>query len=489
MFQGKKPVVCLLLAATALVTPQIAMAAAAAPSAREAALTDRLSKLEAELAQLRADLGAAKTQQADTAKTAQAADAHATTAAQVAQTAAKEAKDTSTRVAAVEKKAAPDGFRSGATTIKIGGFLKLQAASSHTDNGTVATNTLGRDFYLPQSSIPVGGGRSQTTTDFSAKQTRLWLNLDTQVAGHTVRGYLETDFQTTASPAQSVTGGGSQRTTNGYTLALRRAFVTLDKWTFGQDWTTFQYTGALPESTDFLGATEGTVFVRQPLVRYSTPLSKAVTLHVSAENPESATANAGTPTLIENGTDRLPDFAARLVVTGKKSELSVAALGRQVRTEVTGLGVTTTGFGGSVGGKLFLNNAKSSDLRFLATYGQNISRYVGVNFAPDAVYVASTNSLANVNVFAALAAARVAITPSVRVNLIGSYQSVDYDSALAPATIAAFNKSSWSGAANLFYSPVRAIDLGIEYRHGTRELVSGAKGSLDRIEFAAKYNF
>jgi hypothetical protein len=33
------------------------------------------------------------------------------------------------------------------------------------------------------------------------------------------------------------------------------------------------------------------------------------------------------------------------------------------------------------------------------------------------------------------------------------------------------------------------VDLGIEYRHGSRELVSGASGSLDRVEFAAKYNF
>ena len=33
------------------------------------------------------------------------------------------------------------------------------------------------------------------------------------------------------------------------------------------------------------------------------------------------------------------------------------------------------------------------------------------------------------------------------------------------------------------------IDLGVEYRHGDRELVSGADGQLDRLEFAAKYNF
>lgn len=506
MFKSKKAAFGLLMAATALATPQLAMADGmpnhhhgkaahrAAPTARESALSQRVERLEAELAAMRADIGVAKSQAADSARVEQTAianaGAQAATAAQVAQTAAAQSKDVATRVAAVEKKPQPEGMRVGATTLKIGGFLKLEAANSHFDEGTVATNTLGRDFYLPQT-IPVASPTSKpsTATDFSAKQARLWLNLETQVAGHTLKGYVETDFQTTASAVQNVTAGGSQRTTNGYTLALRRAYVQLDRWTFGQDWTTFQYTGALPESTDFVGATEGTVFVRQPLVRYSAPLGNGLTLHLAVENPESATTNAGSASLIENGTDHLPDFAARLAYSGKVGELSLAGIGRQIRTEVAGVGLTNTGVGASVAGKLFLNQNKTSDLRFMATYGQNIGRYVGLNFAPDAVYVPATSSLANVNVFAALAAARIALSPTVRVNVIGSIQSVDYDSSLSLASITAYNKKAWSGAVNLFYSPVKAVDLGIEYRHGERELVSGAQGALDRVEFAAKYNF
>ena len=37
--------------------------------------------------------------------------------------------------------------------------------------------------------------------------------------------------------------------------------------------------------------------------------------------------------------------------------------------------------------------------------------------------------------------------------------------------------------------PVSNVDLGIEIRRGERELVSGASGQLDRVEFAAKYSF
>lgn len=464
MQRGTKALLGTLLAASALIAPQLA----SAQTAREAELEARLAKLEQEMLALRADLGAARSEQAATAAQAQAAVTTSTA--------------TATKVAALETKPQPDGFRAGSTTIKVGGYIKLLAASTSYSEGEVATNSLGRDFYLPQA-IPTGTGPASTVTDFTAKQSRFWVNVATDISGHTVKGYVEADFQT--APGTQ----GSQRTTNGYNPALRRAFIQFDKWTFGQDWSTFQYTGALPESTDYVGGAEGTVFVRQPLIRYSTPLGNGLTLHVSAENDESGTAMLGAPALIENGDDRLPDFAARLAWAGKAGELSLAALGREVRVQNAGVSASTSGFGISAAGKLFLNEAKTSDLRFMVTYGQNIGRYVGLNFAPDAVYVPGTNRLEDVRVLAAIAALRVPLAPGVRANLMGSYQSVNYADALPLASLGGFNKRAWSGAANLFWSPVKNIDLGIEYRHGERKLVSGADGAVNRIEFAAKYGF
>ena len=462
--QMKKAITGLLLAATALATPQVANA----ETRREAELAARLERLESEMAALRADLAAARE----------------TTAAAAATT-----QQTAARIATLESKPAPapaappapaDGFRAGSTTIKLGGYLKMIAANSRYSEGEVATNSLGRDFYLPQA-IPTGNGPSSRVQDFTAKQSRLWLNFASDVAGHAVKGYLETDFQTSAGTQ------GSQRTTNGYNLALRRAYMQVDKWTFGQDWTTFQYTGALPESTDYVGGAEGTVFVRQPLVRYSAPLSKELTLHLSVENPESGTLTAGSATLNENGDDRMPDLAARLAYAGAKGELSLAALARQVRTENAGVAADAGGFGASAAGKLFLNAEKTADARFMVTYGRNIGRYVGLNFAPDAVL--NAGKLADVDVLAAIGAVRVPLAPGLRANVMASYQTVDYADSLTLASISTFNKQAWSAAANLFYSPVRNIDLGIEVRHGERKLVGGAKGAIDRVEFAAKYSF
>jgi len=493
MTRGKRKIAAILLGASALTAPGIAHA-----SPREDALEAKLNALAAEVAELRQELASERASNAQLAQAAQAAATQATAAAA-------QASETRVKVAALEARptAPAEGFRSGSTTIKLGGYLKMVGSHSHFSNGSVATNTLGRDFYLPQTIPTTVGGRSFDGEDFTAKQTRLWLNLDTQVAGHVVKGYLETDFQVTASAAQNVTGGGSQRTTNGYTLGLRRAYVQVDRFTLGQDWTTFQYTGALPETTDYVGGAEGTVFVRQPLVRYAAPLSKQVTLAVSVENPESALVTAGGTTTLESGTDHMPDFAARLTYTGKRGEVALAGLVRQVRGEstgaalvnnvttagATGSGVTATGFGASLGGKLFLNAKKTSDVRFIAAYGKDIGRYVGLNFAPDAVYNPATNQLTDVTVLAALASAHVTVAPQLRVNVMGSFQHVTYDKSLTAASLAGLNKSAWSAAANLFWSPVKQIDLGIEYRHGSRELVSGASGTLDRVEFAAKYSF
>ena len=88
-----------------------------------------------------------------------------------------------------------------------------------------------------------------------------------------------------------------------------------------------------------------------------------------------------------------------------------------------------------------------------------------------------------------MGAVKLGWTPTLRSTLMASYQNVKYPDGFAAGTFNAFNDTAWSVAGNLFWSPVKNVDLGIELRHGQRELVSGASGQLNRLEFAAKYNF
>jgi len=257
-----------LMAGTALMALS-PVAATAAPSAHEVELEARLKQLEAAVTDLRSELNATRVQAQSTAQVAQ-------NTAQIVDATSAQTGTVTKRVATLEArvaKPAADGFNVGGVNVKIYGFLKTNFIFSKYDSGIIQQNpaspTLIKDFYLPQQ-IPVGGGRSSSDFTADAKQTRLGTTLSTTVGQHTIKGLVEFDFQT----SQGVQG--SQRTTNGYNLALRRGYVQFDNLLVGQEWSNFQNVATLPESTDFVGPTEGTVFVRQAQVRYTQPVANTV---------------------------------------------------------------------------------------------------------------------------------------------------------------------------------------------------------------------
>lgn len=460
--------ISMLLAGT-MMAGLMASPALAGPE-REAELEARLKMLESAVQELRAELVATK------AQSQAAADASAKAAASSGE-----------KVAALEaswaKQPKPeDGFKVGGTTIKLNGYFKANASISMFDDGATAARTAIRDFYVP-SQIPVGGTGEGKDYEGNAKQTRMWLTTSTPIGGHTLKGHLEFDFQT--SPGTE----GNQRTTNGYNLAMRRAFIAYDDLLVGQEWSNFQYTPALPESTDYVGPSEGTVFVRQMQIRYTKKLSPQVALSASVENAETASITSASATMTENADDRMPDITARLLFTPSFGEFSLAGVVRKLavdtRSTAGGLDDSATGWGLSFAGKVPFGPDKRHDIRFMISKGDGIGRYLGLNFAPDAVFTAA-GRLETVDVTAGFAAVKLGWTAKLRSTFMGSFQKVDYATGLAPLTA---NESAWSVAGNLFYSPVKNLDFGLEYRHAVRELVSGAKGQMDRLEFAAKYSF
>lgn len=501
-FAGRSFVIASLLAASALAAPQVAQAA----PGRESQLEDRLNKLEAELASLRAQLNEAKAAAAAPApvsvaaaqQSADEAKAQAALAVRTAEAAKAKSEQVAVKQADAETKETKKfGFRSGNSTVTLSGYVKLLASTSRYSGGDDPTNTLGRDIYLPQN-VPVYNPASPTSatrvTDFSAKQTRFWVDASTKLGQHDLKAYIEFDFQ--AAPGTPMASGqGTQRTTNAYDLAMRRAFIQYDRWTFGQDFTNFTPVSVLPESTDYVGGIDGLIFIRQPQVRYTAPVGKGTTLTMAVENPETASATVGAPALVENGEDHAPDGTVRLEHVGKFGLVDLSFIARELRVDnakVAAAHVVDSrfGWGVSVASKLFLNEKHNSDLRLEATYGDGLGRYLGLNFGPDAVLMAN-GKLGNVRNLGLFGAAHIALTDKWRVNVIGSYQYISYAGYIdrTAAGIANFNKQAWSGAANIFYSPVKNLDFGLEYRHGHRELVNGLNGSVDRMEVAAKYSF
>ena len=365
----------------------------------QAALEARIAQLEAELNSLKSEVVAARTQQA-----AQQQDIIRL----------------ETRPAPpppVQQAAAPsDGFRIGDHTVKFGGFVKVDASASNYSGGDPANGDALREFHIP-GSIPIGGADEDTATDFNARQTRFWLTTDGLVGGHKVGTRLEMDFQT-------LPGTADQRTTSPANPALRRAFVTIDNWLIGQEWTNFQNTAVLPESADFIGAAEGTVFARQVQVRYTRgPFS------ISVENPETTvTPFSGGARIIADDSS-LPDFTARYAVARPWGDLQFAGLLRQLKYQnpATDIDSTATGWGLSASTKIKVG--AKDDLRLMVTGGEGIGRYVGLNFSNDAVLDAS-GELDAIGVVAGFAAYRHVWAPGWRSSLIWSAQKVDNDTSV-----------------------------------------------------------
>ncbi|MBB4611240.1 porin [Sphingomonas yabuuchiae] len=372
------------------------------------------------------------------------------------------------------------GFRIGDTSFRIAGFVKGDLIFSRYGNGDTATNPLGRELSLPQS-IPVGGRRSGILTDASAKQSRIAFQTATPVGTRTLTTLIEADFQ--VAPAVS----GGERALNPYSFGLRRAVAGYGGFAMGQDWSNFQYVAALPETADFVGVTDGTVLVRQMLLRYSRPIGGGWTASASIENPETVSAMAGATALSDNDDDSIPDLTGQLLWTGKGASLSVTGLFRSMRVDPATArpAVTTQGYGISLAGTAPLPTGKGDDIRFMMTGGRGIGRYVGVNVAPDVVYEMANDRLVPVSLIAGFAGMRHFWTGTLRSTWMGSFQRVWNPASASPLS----TRQVWDTAINLFLSPLPRLDMGVEARLSHRELANGASGTLERLHFTVKQGF
>ncbi len=473
-----------LLSGTALVP---GMAQAQAQTAREIELETRLKALEAAVQDLRGELNAARQTAAapiapaptnPSPMTANPMTASSMSAASASPGRSPGATNVAEARPVAANSAPTDGFRVGNTTVKLGGFVRLNVIASRYSDGEVAVGGLGKEFFLPQQ-IPVGGGFSSQDLLLSARQTRLVFSTATPMNGTDIKTLVEFDFALATAPA------GAQRATNPYTPTFRRGFIEYGNLLVGQEWSTFQNIAVLPETTDFVGPLDGTVFNRQAMVRYSIPLRSGLTLQIAAENPETETALPANPALVDTDDDRLPDVVARMNWKPKFGDFALAGIARELRTDTLGSGDTAFGWGVSGSGKIPIG--KRHDLRFMATYGQGIGRYLGLGYVPDAIYGGTATRLERIDNFAGFAALRIGWTDAIHSTVMGSYQSADYPAGVIVTGLA--NAKSYGGAANLFWSPGKGFDIGMEYRHAVRELVSGDTGALDRLEFAFKYGF
>lgn len=458
------------LSALALACSLAFPAIASADTKREAALEHRVSDLERQVQELMAEVHA---QHDATQAAAVAAAAPATPIA--ASAPLPKATATVGGKPPIQETTITPGANPN-TTFRFGGFIKADFLATRTSDGQLADGATGRALYLP-SQIPVGGHGSGTDYDAGAKFSRFNLGVDSVTDnGDKLGAFFEMDFFGNAL--------GTQVATNTYGVTLRHAYAYWNNWLAGQTWSNFMDVSALPEAVDFIGPTDGVLFVRQTQLRYTDG-----GFSVAIENPETTIIPNGGGAALQSDRGALPDLTLRYGWKGAWGSFGVGALVRDLKIDRQATATVPSAKDDALSGALTVggkwNIGPNDDLRYQLTAGTGFSRYVGLGITGDSELDAHGN-LDSIGGVAGYVAWRHAFTPQWRTNVMYARSQYDNDILL---TGGAATKSSQSLRANLFYSPFPKLDLGAELMYGRRTIENGLEGDLTRLQFSSKYSF
>ena len=147
------------------------------------------------------------------------------------------------------------------TILSIGGRIQLDSALSTPDSAHSAKT-------IPIGEIVGEDGQS----NFSSKNSRLWIKTKTPSEYGVVRALIETDFKGLQ---------GSEAKSNGHGIRLRHAYFQVANWSVGQTNSAFNADTTL----DILLTAINDTLVRQPLVRYQAE-ADSLSYTFSFEQPE-----------------------------------------------------------------------------------------------------------------------------------------------------------------------------------------------------------
>ncbi len=372
-----------------------------------------------------------------------------------------------TEVAAKSGGAPSDGMMIGDTKVKIGGYIDLDAHVTSMD-GQFASSSIARDFYIP-GAIPIGGDET-TTTDLTAQASRFYISANRMTGDHKIGAHIEFDFLGSMQ--------GDERVSNSFSPRLRRAYFDIDNWRIGQEWSTFQNTSAIPESASFLVLSDGMIFMRQPMVRYTNG-----NWQFAAESGDATITPASGSGRIEADSNLFPDLIGRYNFKGDFGNVSVAGIARQLRYEATGIEEETFGYGLSVSGKL--KAGEKDDIRFSLTAGEGVGRYIGLNAANGAAINPITGELEAIPSVGGLIAWRHPFGETARFNL--GYAGLFVDNPDFVASSMTESVQSVYGA--ILWDIAPKVTVGTELMFGQRETEAGIDGDMTRFTFSTKYAF
>lgn len=337
--------------------------------------------------------------------------------------------------------------RGDRVAMKFGGFVKADFIYDFDSiDATDSFNTTTIGVRVP----------NRKNSRFHARSTRF--SFDTRWASdsETVRVFVEGDFFS-----------------EGDRYRLRHGYGEVGSFLAGQTWTTFHQTGASPNTLDFEGSVSS-VNRRQAQARWTQSIfHENLTFAAAVEDarfivdePVGLPGDARSPS---------PDFVARLRLDPDWGQFQIAYLYRIGGFQPTGGRVGTgKGWGFNFSGVALLSNR--SQAYYQIVFGNGIGSYRGL---PDAAPTAE-DALGVLPTFAWMVGFTTNWTEQLSSNFTYAENSVKNTPLQAPDDV---HRTTYL-AANLIWSPLDRVDVGIEYLYGTLQNVAGAAGKANRLQTA-----
>jgi|GEM_PF-1488242 len=404
-----------------------------------------------------------------------------------------------------------DGFKVGNTTVKLNGYLKLDAIYDfENDHGAYLGPSDAIGTLRSEGTDRPGDGNIGATI----KQTRLKLSTTTETENFgEIGGYIEMDFY--GAFDDSFAGIPSPR--------VRRAYVTVGHFLIGRDWSTFSdfnYGTML----NFYGP-QAQLFERQAQVRYTMDVADSGTLDIALETPtgdgvtgfsdDEITARQGTlatvgigpngnPTTIpgiaarsyqtvDNTDAPLPDFVMRYQGSQGPVSFQVAGIARYLKADIEGFNGAESnsndsvfGWGLDVGATWALPTGTT--LMGTVAGGEGIGKYIYAPAGGSDAYVTSNGDLEAFQRWGYIGTISQEITSEVQANVIYGQAFSESPDNVSYSTDD-FHDNSSTVAVNFLYTPVDPLTLGIEYNRSFYEQQDGVDATAQNVQFSTIYNF
>jgi DcaP outer membrane protein len=291
-------------------------------------------------------------------------------------------------------------------------------------------------------------------TRYTGETSRLGLDASTSVNGAPLAAKVEIDFYGYSADKRNKP-------------RLRQAYVEHKGWLVGKTWSTFMDVDNLPETVDFNGPT-GAPFSRRFMLRYAwgdadKGYKWSLALEQSTDQFDGGSSKV-----------RAPIVVARVDKAFTNGAYNVRLMTHEKRS----LTDSKRGYGLGVGGRYKLTERDTLMAQYTRVDGDIDMLYGSNGYAIDS----GTGALSfDKNQGIVLGYARV-FSEQFRSNVALGFNRGQTAQAID-------NRSLRQVFANLIYTPVKGLDLGMELIYGQRRNFTGDAGTLRRLDLMARYSF